>query len=65
MLDVLVGKAFAPWTLRESHAFAESLVIGFAVRSIQCADGIATLNADWHFSRILLPFARVVFVLMA
>jgi hypothetical protein len=65
MLDILVGKAFAPWTLRESYAFSESLIIGFAVRGIECADRIATFNADWHFNWILLPFKRVVFVLMA
>jgi hypothetical protein len=65
MLDILVGEAFAPWTLRESHAFAENLVIGFAVCSIECADRIATLNADGHLSRVSLPSARVLFVSMA
>jgi hypothetical protein len=65
MLDILVGKAFAPWALRESYAFAESLVIGFAVRGIKCADRIATLDADWHLSWIFVLSARLLFVLMA
>jgi hypothetical protein len=65
MLDILVGEAFAPWALCESHAFTESLVIGFAVRGIECADRIATLDADWHLSWFFLSSARLLFVLMA
>ena len=48
MLDVFVGEAFAAWTLCEPHAFAESLVVGFAVCGVQRTDWIATLDADWH-----------------
>ena len=48
MLDVFVGEAFAAWTLCEPHAFAESLVVGFAVCGIECTDWIPTLDADWH-----------------
>lgn len=48
MLDIFVGEAFAAWALCETHAFAESLVVGFAVGSIKCADWIATLDTDWH-----------------
>ena len=48
MLDVFVGEAFAAWTLCEPHTFAESLVVGFAVCGVKCADWIATLDTDWH-----------------
>lgn len=48
MLDVFVGEAFAAWTLRETHTFAESLVVGFAVCGIKRTDWIATLDTDWH-----------------
>lgn len=53
MLDIFVGEAFAAWTLRETHTFAESLVIGFAVCSIKCADWVATLDADRHCASII------------
>lgn len=39
MLDIFVGKALAPRTLRQTHAFAQRLVIGFAVRRIQRLHG--------------------------
>jgi hypothetical protein len=48
MLDILVGEAFAAWTLGQPYAFAESLVIGFAVGGVKCADRIPTFDAYRH-----------------
>lgn len=52
MLDVFVGEAFAAWALRETHTFAESLVVGFAVSCIERTDWIATFDTDGHCASI-------------
>ena len=48
MLDILVRKAFAAWALGQPYALAESLVIGFAVCGVECADRIPTFDAYRH-----------------
>jgi hypothetical protein len=48
MLDILVGEAFAAWTLGQPYTFAECLVIGLAVGCVECADRIPTFDTDWH-----------------
>ena len=48
MLDILVGEAFAAWTLGQPHTFAERLVIGLAVCCVERADRIPAFNAYRH-----------------
>lgn len=48
MLDIFVREPLAARTLRQSHAFAEGAVIGFAVGRIKRTDRISTFNAYWH-----------------
>ena len=38
MLDIFVGEALAPRTLRQSHTLAQRFVVGFAVGRVQCLD---------------------------
>ena len=61
MLDIFVGEALAAWTLCETHTFAESLVVGFAVCGIERTDWIAALDTDWHCKCLVWSFC--VFVL--
>ena len=51
MLDVLVREAFTTRTLGQTHAFAECLVIGFAVGRIKRADGVPAFDAYRHGMR--------------
>lgn len=48
VFDIFVREALAAWTLRQSHSFSQSFVIGFAVCRVKVADGIATLDANGH-----------------
>jgi hypothetical protein len=48
MLDVFVGEAFASWTLRETDAFSQRLVVGFAVSGVEIGNRVAALDADGH-----------------
>jgi hypothetical protein len=48
MLDIFVGEALAAGALGQAHAFAEGLVVGFAVGRVQVADGIPTFDAYRH-----------------
>ena len=48
MLDILVGEAFAAWTLGQPNTFSECFVIGFAVCCVECADRIAAFDAYRH-----------------
>ena len=42
MLDILVGEALAPRALRQSHAFAQSTIVGFAVGRVEGCDVLTT-----------------------
>jgi len=42
MLDVFVGESFAPRTLRQANALAQSLVVRFAVGGVEGLHGQAT-----------------------
>lgn len=48
MLNVFIRKALALRTLRKSHAFSESAVVRFGVGRVECFDGGAAGDADWH-----------------
>jgi len=51
MLHILVTKAPAVLADREPHAMAGRTVVSTGVLSIECLDGIATLDADRHYIR--------------
>lgn len=57
VLHVFICEALASWTLRQAHALAQRAVVGFAVRGVECFDGIPAGDADWHCNRAC---ARVV-----
>ena len=50
MLHVFIREPLAAWTLRQSDAFPKRAVVRFAVRCVECFDGVAAGYADWHWS---------------
>lgn len=48
MLDIFVGETFALWALGQSDTFAETSIIGFAIRCVQGGYWRGACYADGH-----------------
>lgn len=53
MLDVFVGEALAPRTLRQSHPLSQGAVVGFAIGGVKGVHRESAFNAYRHFTTLL------------
>ncbi len=49
VLDIFIGEALAPRTLRESNPLSQRTVVRGGVGGVQLRDGVSTFDADGHY----------------